>query len=387
MFHYSRLGITCTDGPFWAEQRNFVTKHLRLAGYGRQPMETQVQNELNELLEYIADIDGEPVWPGDFLAPSVINVLWTFTAGKKIPRTDGRLSRLLQLMQQRSKAFDMSGGWLNTMPFLRHIAPDKTCFNLIKRFNAELHDFFMAAIDEHKLEYTDDKSNDDLIYAYMKEMRSHEDGSSNFTDLQLTMIILDMFIAGSQTTSITLDLALMLMVIYPDIQDRVQRDIDTVLGEAQLPSLNDKSQLSYIEAVLLEIQRFFHITPITGPRRVLKETTLAGYIIPKDTTVLIGLESVLMDKRYWGDPEKFRPERFLDDSSRITNTERFMAFGQGRRRCLGEQLARACLFTFFVGILQKFRLELPENGTKPTMEMLPGIVFSPKPYKIVFKAR
>lgn len=350
-------------------------------------MEIQIQNELNELLEYISNIEGKPVWPGEFLAPSVINVLWSFTAGKKIPRTDERLTRLLHLMQQRSKAFDMSGGWLNTMPFLRHIAPDKTCFNLIKRFNTELHDFFMAAIREHKLEYTDDKSHDDLIYAYMKEMKNHKDELSNFTDLQLTMIILDVFIAGSQTTSISLDLALMIMVIYPDIQTRIQHDIDIVLGEAQLPTLSDKSQLSYIEAVLLEVQRFFHIAPITGPRRVLKETTLAGYTIPKNTTVLIGVETVLMDKDYWGDPEEFRPDRFLDDSSRIANIERFVVFGQGKRKCLGEQLARAALFTFFVGILQKYRLELPENGTVPTMEMLPGIVLSPKPYKIVFKKR
>lgn len=358
-----------------------------MIGYGRQPMETQIQSELKELIEFISGFTDQEVWPGEFLARSVINVLWTFMAGKKIHRSDDRLTRLLHLMQQRSKAFDMSGGWLNSMPFLRYIAPDKTNFNLINRFNAELHEFFMTVIDEHKIEYTEEKANDDLIFAYMNEMQNCEGSSSNFTDLQLTMIILDMFIAGSQTTSITLDLALMTMVIYPDIQNRIQRDIDTVLGNAQLPTLNDRIQLSYIEAVLLEVQRFFHIVPISGPRRVLKETALAGYTIPKDTTVLIGLQTVLMDKQFWIDPEKFRPERFLDDSNKITNTERFVAFGQGRRRCLGEMLARGCLFTFFVGILQKYRLELPKDGTIPTIEMLPGIVLSPKRYGVVFKHR
>lgn len=254
--NFSRLGITCTDGEFWSEQRNFVVKHLRLAGYGRQPMEIQIQNELNELIEVIDEKNGEALWPGSLIPPSVINVLWKFTAGKKIPRSDEQLMKLLNLMQQRSKAFDMSGGWLNSMPFLRFIAPEITSYNLIKRFNIELCEFFRSIIDAHKAEFTVEKSADDLIFAYINEMKSRESLPSNFTDLQLTMIILDMFIAGSQTTSITLDLALMMMVIRPDIQTKVQQEIDQVLGEAQLPLLSDKSELSYIEAVLLETGRF-----------------------------------------------------------------------------------------------------------------------------------
>lgn len=352
-------------------------------------MEVQIQNELNELLDVIGEYKDQPVWPGKFLPPSVINVLWTFTAGEKISRSDARLTRLLTLMQQRSKAFDMSGGILNSMPFLRFIAPEKTCFNLINRFNKELHDFFMATINEHKVEYSEEKSSDDLIFAYIKEMRSREGTPSNFTDLQLNMIILDMFIAGSQTTSITLDLALMMMSLHPDIQTRVQKDIDTVLGDAQLPTLGDKSQLSYVEAVLLEVSRFFSITPITGPRRVLRPTQLGGYDLPTNTTVLIGLQSVHMDKEFWGDPEVFRPERFLDESNKVTNVDRFMSFGQGKRRCLGEALARACLFTFFVGILQKFRVEVPQNTSCPPAAtgLMPGIVLSPKPYEVLLHRR
>lgn len=111
------MGITCTDGPFWAEHRSFATKHLRQAGFGRQPMETQIQTELKELLEVIGDLNEKPEWPGAFLAPSVINVLWTFTAGKRIPRTDKKLLKLLDLLQRRSKAFDLSGGVLSQMPW------------------------------------------------------------------------------------------------------------------------------------------------------------------------------------------------------------------------------------------------------------------------------
>lgn len=95
------------------------------------------------------------------------------------------------------------------------------------------------------------------------------------------------------------------MALYPKIQSRIQKELDAVYEEGQTPSALEKSKFSYIEATIMEVQRFFHITPITGPRRVLRETTLGGYTIPKNTTVLIHLRSVHMDKEHWGDPEVF----------------------------------------------------------------------------------
>ena len=386
-FVHFRLGITCTDGPLWAEQRNFATRHLREAGYGRKPMEVQIQNELNELLDIIGEYKSEPIWPGLLLPPSVLNVLWTFTAGKRIARNDERLTRLLTLMQQRSKAFDMSGGLLNQMSWLRFVAPEKTGFNLINKFNREIHAFFMETISEHKLDYDDDKANDDLIYAYIKEMKLNENKPSTFTELQLTMVILDMFIAGSQTTSITLDLALMTMATYPKIQKQIHTELDNALLDGEIPASSHRSLLAFTEATLMEIQRFYHIVPITGPRRTFCETTLGGYTIPKNATILIGSRTVHMDKEHWGDPEVFRPERFLDENMQITNTEHLMPFGQGRRRCLGESLARSCLFTFFAGILNKFEVTLPEGAVVPDRVLQPGITLSPKPYKVIFKQR
>lgn len=384
----TRLGITCTDGAHWSEHRNFVVRHLRQLGYGRQAMETQIQEQLSELVSVVKSFNGAPVWPGTFLPPSVINILWTFTTGTRISRDDSRLHRLLDLLQKRSKAFDMSGGVLSQMPWMRFIAPEKTGYNLLKRFNNELHNLFMETIRAHQASYTKEKADDDLIYAYITEMKEREhDKNSTFTELQLTMIILDIFIAGSQTTSITIDLALMMLVLRKDIQTKMYDEIAKVIGKETAPSVTFRSQMSYTEAFLLEVQRFFHIVPISGPRRALRDTTLGKYRVPKNATILIGLRTVHMDREHWGDPEVFRPERFLDENRKICNTERLMPFGQGRRRCLGESLARASMFTFLVGLVQKFEIIVPEGEEEPSMNLLPGITLSPKPYKVSFQSR
>ncbi|XP_058053553.1 probable cytochrome P450 305a1 [Anopheles bellator] len=388
----TRLGVTCTDGPFWAEHRSFVTRHLRQAGYGRQPMQVQIQNELNELVDIIRGAQERPLWPASILSISVINVLWTFVTGSRIPRDDDRLRRLLKLLQDRSKAFDMSGGVLSQLPWLRFLAPDWSGYNLLRRFNVELNEFFATTITQHHRDFSEEKATEDLIYAYIKEMHDRrDDPQSTFTDRQLTMIILDIFIAGGQTTSTTLDLAFMMMIVRPDIQARVRREIDGALRPDELPQQADRSQLPYTEAFLLEVQRFFHIVPVSGPRRTLADCSLGGYRVPKDTTVLIGLKTVHMDPRYWGDPEQFRPERFLGAAG--GHADRLMFFGIGKRRCLGETLARSCLFTFFVGVMQKFDLlrPTPADGEPsvepPSIVLNPGITLSAKPYKVVFRPR
>lgn len=73
-------------------------------------MEMQIQDELKELLELIESYKNEPIWPGkELLPPSVINILWYLATGKRISRNDPRLIKFLNLLQKRSKAFDMSG--------------------------------------------------------------------------------------------------------------------------------------------------------------------------------------------------------------------------------------------------------------------------------------
>lgn len=354
-------------------------------------MEIKIHEELKELLETIEDKKSESIWPGqEILAPSIINVLWAFTTGKRIDRNDDRLKSFLSLLQKRSKLFDMAGGLLSQMPWLRFVAPQKTGFSLIQKLNSEFYVFFMTIIQEHLDDYCEEKADEDLIYAFIKEMKSQEQinkTSSSFTLKQLVMVILDIFIAGSTTTATTIDLALMITLMRPDLQKRCHEEIQNVLGSEGVMAYADRSKMPFVEAMLLEVQRFFHIVPLSGPRRVLRECSLGGYTIPKDTTVLIGLRSVHMDDKFWKDPESFRPERFLDESfSKVNISDRLIPFGAGRRKCLGDSLAKQSIFTFYVGILQKFQL-IPDEKEQPSLDLLPGITLSPRPYKIYFQKR
>ncbi|RZF48079.1 hypothetical protein LSTR_LSTR002145 [Laodelphax striatellus] len=378
-----RKGITMTDGPLWQEQRSFALHHLRDLGFGKLVMEDLILEELKNMLAKLG-AGGEVVW-NQILAPSVLNVLWTLATGSAFQSDDVRLTSLLRLMEQRSRAFDMAGGVLSQLPWLRHVAPDFSGFTLIQNLNNQLSQLLQDTIDEHKKTLQEGVDRD-YIDVFLHQMSVTNGEPTTFTEDQLIMVCLDFFIAGSQTTSNTLNFALTNMILHPDICKKVQLEIDHVLGSRKISSMADKNRLPYTEAVLLESQRFQHVVPISGPRRVVSDTKLDDFHIPEGTTVLINVRDVHHNTEKWGDPEIFRPERFLDSSGKFCPQELYL-FSCGKRRCLGESLAKNFILLFFASILRNYTMSPSPGKPIPTLDPIPGITLSPMPNTVLLSPR
>ncbi len=114
-----------------------------------------------------------------------------------------------------------------------------------------------------------------------------------------------------------------------------------------------------------------------------------GYTIPKDTVILANMRDAHYDKGYWGDPEVFRPERFIDaKEQKIIKHEAFMPFSSGKRLCLGSALAADTLFIFFTSLMQKFSIERePGVGELDLESVAPSLIVCPKPYNVVVSTR
>ena len=111
-------------------------------------------------------------------------------------------------------------------------------------------------------------------------------------------------------------------------QTKVQQEIDDVLGDRP-PTLDDRGQLSYTEATIMEIQRLGSIAPQAVPHRAYSDINVRGYRIPRDTIIFSMLYHIMRDPDYWQDPESFKPERFLDEDGKVIKEERFVPFGIG----------------------------------------------------------
>ncbi|XP_077149197.1 cytochrome P450 2B11-like [Ranitomeya variabilis] len=183
-----------------------------------------------------------------------------------------------------------------------------------------------------------------------------------------------------ETTSTTIRWGLLLMMKYPEIQEKVQNEIEAVIGSSQ-PQIEHRTKMPYTNAVIHEVQRFGDIAPSSVSHVASHDVTFRGYFLPKGTIVMPLLHSVLKGKAYFKKPEEFYPEHFLDSDGNLKKSEAFIPFSIGKRSCAGETLAKMELFIFFTTLLQNFTFEAP-SGAK--LDLIPGVgsTNSPKPYAI-----
>uniref|UniRef100_A0A7M4DZ51 Cytochrome P450 2K4-like n=1 Tax=Crocodylus porosus TaxID=8502 RepID=A0A7M4DZ51_CROPO len=347
-----RLSILFSHGENWKVMRRFTLSTLRDLGMGKRVIEDHIVEECGHLIENIDSQKGQ--WPIDLtmiMNAAVANVIVSILLGERFSYTDPQFTRLLHLINETIKLY----------LFLLSL----TSFD-------ELYAFTQVAFTKHlkTLDRNDQRSLIDAFFIRQQEV----------TD--------NLFSAGMDTTSTTLCWGILLMTKYPKIQQKVQEEIEKVLG-SNPPRMEYRSKMPYTDAVIHEIQRFANILPMNLPHATTMDVTLKGYFIPKGTYIIPLLASVLQDKSEWEKPDAFYPEHFLDAEGKFVKKEAFMPFSAGRRRCVGETLAKMELFLFFTSLLQRFSLHSAPGVSSSDLDLTPevGLTSGPLPHKICMAAR
>ncbi|XP_042318055.1 cytochrome P450 2J2-like [Sceloporus undulatus] len=374
---FQTFGLIFSNGVSWKQQRRFALSTLRNFGLGKKSLEERIQEESRFLTDAIEEKKGKPFDPHFLINNAVSNVICSITFGNRFDYRDSQFQELLHLIDEAGKMQESIACQLyNICPaVMKHVpGPHKTGFK-----NWEYLKSFVSKIIEKHQEDRNPHEARDFIDAYLNEI-AKEDASSSFHKENLLQSTLDLFFAGTETTSTTLRWALLYMAMYPEIQGRVQAEIDSVIGQSRQPGIADRDSMPYTNAVIHEIQRISNILPLTLPRVTTIDTRLAGFHVPKGTILVPNLTSVLFDKDEWETPNKFNPGHFLKNDQ-FKKKEAFIPFSAGKRGCLGEQLARMELFLFFTALIQKFTFQAPKD-VKLSLDFKISHTMSPKPYHI-----
>ncbi|CAG7821182.1 unnamed protein product [Allacma fusca] len=129
---------------------------------------------------------------------------------------------------------------------------------------------------------------------------------------EMLFVLLDLFVGGSETTSTTLSWMCAYLIHHPQVQHKLQEEIDQVVGKERLPALADRPSMPYTEAVISEVLRYSSIFAMVL-HKASEDLEFHGFFIPKDTIVLPNFYDAHFDEAGWGDPQNFRPERFLNE--------------------------------------------------------------------------
>ncbi|KAI9467400.1 cytochrome P450 [Lactarius psammicola] len=192
-----------------------------------------------------------------------------------------------------------------------------------------------------------------------------------------------MYMAGADTTVSVLQIFILAMTLYPEVQRKAQAEIDQVVGNSRLPDFSDQDALPYVQAVLKEVLRWHPVAPLGGPRKIIESDIYDGYFIPAGSTIIPNTWGMMHDPAVFAEPDRFQPERWLaPDAPAFPN----QVFGFGARQCPGRILARASVWSNIAGILAAFDITPTEDGP-PEEAYSSGAVSYVKPFRCNIQPR
>ncbi|KAJ6496168.1 cytochrome P450 [Mycena sanguinolenta] len=184
-----------------------------------------------------------------------------------------------------------------------------------------------------------------------------------------------MYIGSADTTISTVAHFLLAMMDHPSILNKLQQEVDSVVGHDRLPNFGDRSRLPYLEAVLSETWRWGVPVPINLPHCATEDDIFRGMIIPKGSLVLANIWAILRDETKFPDAWKFQPERFLNEKNPLVLAKmdpRHYVFGFGRRRCPGADLVESSIWLLLVTMVSALNISKPldqaGNVVEPEIE-------------------
>ena len=336
---------------------------LRDLGAGRAVMEDVIAHEakvLGDVFESHKTEAFEPTYP---VTAAIANVILQITVSQRYEHTDVRLQKLIHdtdTFMANARVTVL----LDAIPTARLLPKLRQLYKDLLESNSGMIDFMWVHAQRLMSSYSDG-ANSNFVESFLTNALRNKTDKKRLDKREshdLKYLLRDFIVAGSETTTSSLSWTLITLANNPAVQEKLHSAINDVIGDSRTYRLRDN--IPYLDAFVWEIQRFHTIAPTGVPHAVSTEGEgrLRGYTIPKDATILFNLNGVHNNKTTWGDPEVFRPERFLNDDGEFVKHPHVIPFGIGKRSCLGELLARQELYIFTAMISQRFKI-LPEEGT------------------------
>ncbi|KAK9903903.1 hypothetical protein M0R45_000874 [Rubus argutus] len=250
------------------------------------------------------------------------------------------------------------------------------------RVSGEFDRFFQQVIDDHLNPGRTQQYHEDIVDVLLKIMKEQ----TGFVAAQLghnniKAILLDLFLGGIDTSSITMVWAMAELSMKPQVMKKAQEEVRNCIGNKGKVTETDTEQLHYLKMIIKETLRLHPPGPLLLPRETTSHFKVLGYDIDPKTAVLVNDWSISRDPEFWKDPDEFIPERF-DDSCIDFKGQHFeyLPFGAGRRICPGMYMATTTMELGLANLLYCFDWKVPDGMKEEdiNMEETTGITISLK---------
>ena len=386
---FDKPQLTSWNGEEWKEQRKFALRIFKQLGVGKTIVEEKIHEEIDYLFGQIEkqqkqlDTEKEGVLMSPLVGSSASNVITLLVTGKRFD-FDHPTRKVLDdcfLQKDVPKLAGTLGITNYLVPLVRIMLfiPSIQMKESIDKFE-HIKNYIRTQIEYYRKTF-DPQSDEALnfIQAYQQEMSSDNVSGKYFDEEHLYANSTAFFGAGSATTKDFIEWCLQVLVVIPEIQEKMRQEIDTVVGKDRRVTMQDKQMLPYCEAVIAEVERFASITPLGLIHAVGDDTELAPYFLRKGTHIMINTFAIHSDPKLFPEPETFKPERFLSaDGKKFIRDDNLIGFGYGKRACPGEPMARTEVFLYVTTFVQKYIITTPPGVTLSLETQINALARIPK---------
>ncbi|XP_041798267.1 steroid 21-hydroxylase [Chelmon rostratus] len=378
-------GRTISLGDYneeWRAHRRVV--HSALQRCCQQSLHDVIERQALHLRKVLLDYQGSAVDLSEDFTVAASNVITTLAFGKQYDKSSLELQQLHSCLNEIVALWGSS--WisaLDSFPLLRKL-PNPVFSRLLKEVARR-----DAIIQKHLNNYKsqDSKNEDAIAGSLLHGLDKHHNTEHGvlLTDVHVHMATVDLLIGGTETTAAWLNWTVAFLLHRPEVQAKVYEELCTVL-EGRYPKYSDRHRLPVLCSLIHEVLRLRPVAPLAVPHRAIRDSSIAGHFIPKNTVIIPNLFGAHHDPAVWPDPYSFKPERFLEGGG--GSTRALIPFGGGARLCLGESVAKMELFLFTAYLLRDFQFVPPESeASLPDLRGVASVVLKVKSYSVIARPR
>ncbi|KAI6699304.1 hypothetical protein NL676_013628 [Syzygium grande] len=224
---------------------------------------------------------------------------------------------------------------------------------MVTELGKRVDTFIQGLVDEHKRRKGDPEFVDSMI-SHLLRLQEFEPES--YSDLMIKGLVIVMLVAGTDTSSVTLEWVMTNLLNNPDKLEKARAEIDSVIGHDRLMEESDVSKLPYLQCIISETLRLNTTVPLLVPHESSADCTIGGYLVPRGTVVVVNAWAIHRDPELWQDPTTFKPERFEGNDGE-KHHKLILPFGLGRRACPGASLAQRVMGLMLGLLIQCFNWE------------------------------
>ncbi|KDP25063.1 hypothetical protein JCGZ_22598 [Jatropha curcas] len=360
---YNRSDIIFAPyGDYWRQIKKIAILEL-LSSKRVQSFKSVREEEVSSFFKFLYSKAGSPVNLSRTLLSLTNGIIAKTSIGKKCKRQE-------EIIAVITDAIKATGGFsvADVFPSFKFLHIITGISSTIRRIHREADTILEEIMDEHKAN-NESKNEPDNILDVLLDIQQRGNLEFPLTADNIKAIILEMFGAASDTSSVTIEWAMSEMMKNPWTMKKAQEEVREVFNGTGDVSEASLQELQYLKLVIKETLRLH--PPLTLiPRECNQKCQINEYDIYPKTRVLVNAWAIGRDPNWWTDPERFDPERFRCGSVDFKGTDfEFIPFGAGKRMCPGITMAMANIELILAQLLYHFNWELPGKAKPETLDM------------------